>query len=254
MKKPMDKPKLLITIAALITGFLLMVSFRHYYNSAARAQKPHNQQLIAYIDNLEEEINSLEEEIIEAREKIDSIQKEQTEGEYVLAGLNKSLESLKNKAGLTQVTGPGVVLTLDDNNKGAEIAKKNNPETYYPENYIIHSTDILYLINAVAKEAEAISVNNQRIVDISNIRCVGTVILVNSARLAPPYDIKIIGSPSGLELAITESYHYSVLASKEMPMKLIKVEEQTLPPFTGSYATEYTQIPKEEPGEEAPPA
>lgn len=251
MKKFITKPILGLTIVALVTGFLLMAAFRYYNINVSRAAEPRNQHLISYIQNLEEEIGQLEEEVLDIRGQIKEIQRAQTEGETMLVGMNKNLEVLKDYAGLTEAKGSGIILTIDDNHVGAELAKKNSPETYYPENYIVHSTDILYLIKSASGQAEGVSVNNQRVVDTSNIRCVGTVVLVNSARLAPPYEIRMIGDPAALETAITESYHYSVLKAKEMPLKIEQAEEQVLPAYLGSYDTHYSQLPKDK-TEDAP--
>lgn len=96
---------------------------------------------------------------------------------------------------------PWDYITLDDNTVGAEFAQKNNPTTYVASNYIVHDKDLLYLIRSLASATEACSVNDVRITDSSSIRCAGTIILINSTRLAPPYEIKIIGDPDELEAA-----------------------------------------------------
>ena len=50
-----------------------------------------------------------------------------------------------------------------------------------------------------AAGAEAVSINSERIVSTSSIRCVGNTILVNNKRCAPPFEIKAIGDSSTLE-------------------------------------------------------
>jgi uncharacterized protein YlxW (UPF0749 family) len=47
--------------------------------------------------------------------------------------------------------------------------------------------------------AEAISVNDERITAMSEIRCAGTTILVNLNKIAPPFVIKATGNPQLLE-------------------------------------------------------
>ena len=74
-----------------------------------------------------------------------------------------------------------------------------------PNYGIVHDYDILTLVNELrASGAEAIAVNGERLTAVSEIRCAGTLILVNWVRIAPPYEIKAIGDPemlaSGLNL------------------------------------------------------
>ena len=67
--------------------------------------------------------------------------------------------------------------------------------------YIIHDDDLLRVINELrAAGAEAIAINGERIVAMSEIRCAGPTLSVNNNRSAPPYEIKAIGNPNNLEV------------------------------------------------------
>ena len=62
--------------------------------------------------------------------------------------------------------------------------------------YIIHDEDLLRVLNELcAAGAEAISINDQRIVATTEVRCAGPTVSVNNVRSAPPYVIKAIGNP-----------------------------------------------------------
>ena len=66
--------------------------------------------------------------------------------------------------------------------------------------YIVHDSDLRDIVNELcAAGAEAVSINSERIVSTSSIRCVGNTILVNNKRCAPPFEIKAIGDSSTLE-------------------------------------------------------
>lgn len=68
---------------------------------------------------------------------------------------------------------------------------------------MVHDEDLLKIVNELrAGGAEAISINDQRIIAISEIRCVGPTININSTRYAPPYVIKAIGNPETLQAAL----------------------------------------------------
>jgi uncharacterized protein YlxW (UPF0749 family) len=242
MQKLWEKPILIFTIIACITGFILMVSFRSYTPTTDSSDyDARHKSIIAYINQLEDEISSLEDQISATRTEISKQQKLQTTDADTHNDLQTIIGILNDKAGYTEVSGPGIMLTLDDNNAGATVAQKNST-TYNPEDYIIHDSDILYITRAVADIADAISINGQRLVDSSNIRCVGSVIMVNASRLAPPYEISIVGDPEALIKTIKASDEYINLKSINMPVKISAEENVIIPAFNGSNTPNYAHI------------
>jgi len=240
-----------ITIACIITGMLLSSALRAQTALENSEKASRNQTLIDIINSLEEETKVLEETIDSLRAQIEKIQNEEAPGQQgYVASLQDQIQQLKLRSGQTNVSGPGIIIVLDDNTAGAEAAKINNPEFYNPEDFIVHDKNLLYLISAIRGEAEAIAINNQRLAANSDIRCVGTVIMVNSSRLAPPYEIKAIGDPLRLEAAVLNSDEYVYLKSKEMPVTITKAEEISLPGLKGLGTISYTQPVKEEKKEE----
>lgn len=231
-------------ISLILICFLsgLLVAWQLQAQLASAAQNKKDAGLIEVIRTLEEENKGLEERIVALRQKLEETQKSQASFETTLSGLQKQLDELKILAGLTPLTGPGIIITLDDNKAGAEAAKTSSPATYNPENYIIHDKNLLYLVNALkAAGAEGIAINDQRLVTSSDIRCVGTVILVNSTRLAPPYEIKAVGDPEKLEGAILNSEEFIYLKSREFPVKLVKTPQIILPAYKGGFPSQHAK-------------
>ena len=112
--------------------------------------------------------------------------------------LSTDLAKAQFLAGLTDVKGPGIIVTLNDSQKPSVAM----PPGFAPPN-IIHDTDIGSVVNELkASGAEAISVNGQRIAAVSPIRCVGPTIMVNFTPQAPPFVIKAIGDPKTLKTGI----------------------------------------------------
>lgn len=108
------------------------------------------------------------------------------------AELNESLKATKAAAGLTEVEGPGVTVTLRDSTQAPS-------EALDVSGQIIHDTDVLRVINELRNAgAEAISVNNRRVGLGTNVRCVGTTILVDESRIASPVVIRAIGEADTL--------------------------------------------------------
>lgn len=204
-----------------------------------------NQDLVNIIKELEEENFELEDRVEQLRQFIATSQSELASGQTSLLKLQNELEYLKQKADLTEVTGAGFVVTIDDNVTGAEAAKSLGLEFYRPDDYIIHFKNILYLINEFRNVADAISVNGLRIVSTTDVRCVGTVILVNTTRLAPPYEIKVIGDISLLAAAIIDSDELSYLDSRGYPVDFRLEDELTIGAYRGTFRFNHAQIVKE---------
>lgn len=90
------------------------------------------------------------------------------------AALVHELEQLSITAGLTDLEGPGVAVVLEDSSS----ANVTGDEA----DYLIHDSDLLSVINELRSAgAEAISLNGERILATSEIRCTGAVVTVNGA-------------------------------------------------------------------------
>jgi uncharacterized protein YlxW (UPF0749 family) len=100
-------------------------------------------------------------------------------------------------AGLTAVQGPGLVVTLTDGKHppGAPVA------AILPT--MIHDTDINQTVNELkAAGAEAICVNDQRLVSTTPIRCAGPTVFVNNVPEPAPFVIRAIGKADTLQKAL----------------------------------------------------
>ena len=112
----------------------------------------------------------------------------------------RNLKTLNTVIGTTDVTGKGIVITIADNQavKNEMLGALDNIS-----NYLIHDNDLLTLVNELKNAgAEAISINNQRITNLTSITCDGNVILVNEQKISSPFVIKAIGSQEALLGAI----------------------------------------------------
>lgn len=111
--------------------------------------------------------------------------------------IKKELDEANVLAGITSVKGKGITVLLDDT---AVVEEINEASGFInPNVYVIHDTDIISVINELsAAGAEAFSVNGQRILATTAIRCVGPVIQINGINFSSPYEITAIGEPNTL--------------------------------------------------------
>ncbi len=231
---------LFLTFISLLLGIMIMMAINTNKAAEVKVDKD-TADLITYIENMESETAALQAEIKSTRARIEEVQANQAEDQALTSAMSETLAELNARAGLMEMVGQGLVITLDDNSVGAELAQKNNPSTYNAASYIVHDRDILYLIRAIAGVAEAISVNDIRVVDSTAIRCVGTVILVNASRLAPPYEIRAIGDIEALSAALSNSGRYKYLIYSNIPVKYTSSATVTVPAYTGAYTINYSQ-------------
>lgn len=108
--------------------------------------------------------------------------------------LNEQLQDLKMFGVLTDLEGPGLVVTLKDGPKPA------SPIT--PQQFLIDQ-DLLRVLNELwIAGAEAISVNGVRVTARSNFRCGGPDVVVDGQAFRKPIIIEAIGKPDVLKGAL----------------------------------------------------
>lgn len=93
-------------------------------------------------------------------------------------------------AGSVPVTGPGIVIVIDD-----------GPETASGQSVVV-DTDLRQVVNGLWQAgAEAIAINGHRLSNRTAIRAAGTAITVDYVSLNRPYRLEAIGDPKALPAA-----------------------------------------------------
>lgn len=178
-----DKKFYSIIFICFLLGFMISVQVRTAQeNVKTSTQYQRIEKLSDMLLRTEQERDELKAEIVRLKED---------------GNLRKEfLERINFLAGTTAVKGPGVIVSIEDSKK--IISNSDNTNLY-----IIHDEDILKVINELrAAGAEAISLNDQRLISTSEIRCAGPTISVNNTRVAAPFVIKAIGNAKSMEDAI----------------------------------------------------
>lgn len=183
-----------IAVVCLVLGIMLAIQFKTTNTYNEQYPQERVQVLAQNLKSVTSERDALAEEVLSLRKQLKNVRS----NNQATADLQDELQRNSLFAGLLPVKGSGIVLTVNDIPR--DLQNGDNPN-----NFIVHDQDLLFLVNELkASGAEAISVNGERITAMSEIRCAGTMILVNTNRIAPPFVIKAIGSPdmlaSGMEL------------------------------------------------------
>ena len=167
----------------------------------------------------------------------------------------QELQTVNTLAGLTPVTGPGVVVTLRDSKKQPEKPKGISDSDWQAmtADYLIHDANIRDVVNELKNAgAEAIAINGQRVVSSTAIRCVGNNVQINAVPTAgSPVIIKAIGDPdliqSGLLMRGGIKDHF---VDTEM-VTVDKATSLTLPAFSGATPLRFAKPAPEQKAEQA---
>jgi uncharacterized protein YlxW (UPF0749 family) len=98
------------------------------------------------------------------------------------------------------VHGPGLTVTLNDAQRDAN---GRFPRDASPDDLVVHQQDIQAVLNALwSAGAEAIQMQDQRIIATSVPRCVGNTLLLNGRTYSPPYRVTAIGDAAAMQAAL----------------------------------------------------
>jgi uncharacterized protein YlxW (UPF0749 family) len=117
-----------------------------------------------------------------------------------LAAMQRRSAELAADAGLEPVHGPGLTVTLNDAQRDAN---GRFPRDASPDDLVVHQQDIQAVLNALwSAGAEAIQMQDQRIIATSVPRCVGNTLLLNGRTYSPPYRVTAIGDATVMQAAL----------------------------------------------------
>ena len=246
-KRQRNRGELAVVVVCAIVGFLLAAQLRTVQltgaadaASAARLETLQDlyNELTAERDGLAEQVSQLQGELALYRDEAAS-------GQAGSEALRAEVDQLEITAGLTDVEGPGVTVILEDSSS----ANLTGDEA----DYLIHDSDLLSVINELRSAgAEAISLNGERILATSEVRCTGAVVTVNGRRYAAPYIIFAIGDPDTLYSALTmRSGVVDVLSQWGISVKVTASDLLLIPKYNGSIDYQYAHsvVPGGEGGE-----
>lgn len=189
-----------VTALCVILGALLALSLRTQRQAANEGVPSRLPTLRAAFSAMKQENIQLRKELADYKQRYEDIARQQAAGLTSTKSLEQTLNESKMLAGTVAVRGSGIVVTLHDSPKLDPTETRSD----VIENYVVHDTDLRAIVDELfASGAEAISINEQRLIANSSVRCVGPVVLVNSVQVAPPYVIKAIGKQDVLDKALT---------------------------------------------------
>jgi uncharacterized protein YlxW (UPF0749 family) len=196
-------PTLLAGAAFAVAGFLGVTSAVNAAGTDLRAERQTD--LIDLIRAEAQRNKALNEERQQLRTETDAIGRQVNNAEVRKA--QERADEVAPSAGLTAVTGPGLTVTLDD------APRSISKDATDLDAFVVHQQDIQAVVNALwAGGAEAMTIQGQRVISTSAIRCVGNNVVLHGVPYSPPYKISAIGD--------AEKMNDALFASKQVKIYL----------------------------------
>ena len=189
------------------------------------------EELRAELANWKQLYNEADEQYKEKSERLKEYQEKQQSTEESTKLIEKELQQVEMYLGKTEVQGEGIIINIKDVNDDEEIPP-------------ISAEDLLVIVDYLKLAgAEAISINEQRIVNMSDIVYVNnSIIYVNQQRILAPYVIKAIGDSVSLESTLLGNGGYvETLKKLGFDIDIQRQNKVTIPQYNKEVGHKYIQ-------------
>jgi uncharacterized protein YlxW (UPF0749 family) len=187
------------------------------------------------VDRLQHRAGELEDDIRALTARVDT---------SVTGRLQERAQRLRTVAGMQPVSGQALRVTLDDAPDDQPV-----PEGLDANAMVVHQQDLQAVVNALwAGGAKAISLQGQRLISTTGIKCVGNTVVLHGVPYSPPYEIVAVGDPARLQQALDASaYVQTYLQYTQEPVNIgwdvDLLPRATVPGYEGSVNLRYAEAP-----------
>lgn len=190
--------------------------------------------------------HALEERVSRLSDQVDDLTRAVPDSE--VRHEQSQVEGLRDPAGLTPRSGPGVKITLSDapDERAAQAAAKN-PDVN--ENvFVVHQQDIEAVVNALWQGgATAVTIAGQRIVSTTGIKCAGSTVQLQGVPYPEPFVIEAVGDPTELTSALDDDAYVTLYRQQaadpdiDIGWKLSTESSITAPAYKGLLDLHYAK-------------
>ncbi|MBM6405919.1 DUF881 domain-containing protein [Phycicoccus sp. CSK15P-2] len=240
---PVDRPSpwpWLVPVAALVAGALFASSVQASQGEDLRADSARLPDLIREQTRVNTDRAS---EIDDLQARVDEATAGLAPDDQETQDLEAEAAAISSVAGRTEVAGPAVRVSLDD----AKLVGGEVPEGKGPDDYVIHQQDVQAVVNALwSGGAEAMMLQDQRVVSTSAVRCVGNTLILQGRVYSPPYVVTAIGDPVRMRESLARDEQVDILRQWSVAYGLgysvEDVGEQTFPAYSGTITPVHAEV------------
>jgi uncharacterized protein YlxW (UPF0749 family) len=216
---------LLLALGAVTGTAAAQVRKRQAATSGVRAQ------LVAEVHRRTAASDALATQAARLRREVAAQQDALLRSGSVGSSVARQLSALELAVGVGPVTGPGLVVRLDDAPGGTQTDQARGGQAGAGR---VLDRDLQDVANGLwAAGAEAVSINGLRLTTLTAIRSAGEAILVDYRPLTPPYTVRAIGDPRLLEPGFADSATGRRIATYTslygLQLAIRRSDKQTLP-------------------------
>lgn len=184
-------------VAVLACGALFAVSAEHSEGTDLRGGR--HGDLASVVREEREEVEELTRQVARLDAQVEQLSAEL--GDRDVNRYQEQIETLADPAGMVSRSGPAVQVTLTDATAEEAAAAKaladadpDDDLVYDPNLYVVHQQDIQAAVNAMWRGgATAVTLQGQRLISTTGIKCDGTSVSLHGVPYSPPYVIVAIG-------------------------------------------------------------
>ena len=225
-------------LALLALGFLIAAQLQSE-TPRVRYTTQERGPLVQTVLTLQTQQEQLKERILALRDQIGSLEQQGQGSAALVRDLNARLDQARLAAGLVALQGPGLVLRLEDSQRPV-------PPGGAASDYLVSARDVRTVVEELwLAGAEAVAVNAERVTGSTAILDIGNSVLVNSAYLAPPYDVAAIGPPDLYDrLSHSQGFVDFVRARAEafgISVRFAELPDVAIPAYAGTVNLRYAR-------------
>jgi uncharacterized protein YlxW (UPF0749 family) len=178
---------LVVPLVAVLAGVLFATSYATAHGTDLRSA---GRDLPGLIGDQNRDVAAKAEQVRALQSEVDQLSAKASPGDAQVGQLQSQAATLAPLVGTQAVHGPAITVSLDDAHRSAA----SLPKPYGPDDIVVHQQDVQGVVNALwAGGAEAMMIQDQRVISTSAVRCVGNTLILQGRVYSPPYRITAIG-------------------------------------------------------------
>ena len=186
-----------VPVAAVLAGLLFATSANTSGGIDLRASD--HDDGVAFATRQQQKVIAQTKQLAALQAQVQALTSSAAKVDHRVAQAREEAAALAPAAGMVAVSGPAVTVTLNDAPPLPGAKKGSVP----PDYLVVHQQDVQAVVNAMwAGGAEAMTLQGQRVISTSAVRCVGNTLLLHGVVYSPPYVVSALGDVSGILAAL----------------------------------------------------
>jgi uncharacterized protein YlxW (UPF0749 family) len=229
--------KILVPVVAAVAGLLAATAVATSRGGQLPGQRDNLPGLVA---DRQASVASLDKKAQRLRAEVDKSAGAAAAGSQQVRAARAQEAALDGVAGLTKVSGSGLIVSLDDAPRSArDQPLESGVPTPTANDLVVHQQDVQAALNGLrAGGARALTVMGQRIIATTAVKCVGNTLLVNGRVYSPPFVIAAVGDPQQLRSGVDSEPEVQIfrqyVAAYGLKLDVTASSDLKLPAYTGA--------------------